>query len=40
MNVFGMAADTLILCVASDMELNRQAKSMPPSLKDFLNDYN
>lgn len=42
MNVYGMAVDSILMCYIVDSELNRSnggAKSVPPSLKEFLNEY-
>jgi len=42
MNVYGMGVDTILLCYIADSELYRHeggAKSIPPSLKEFLAEY-
>lgn len=42
MNVYGMAIDAILMCYIVDSELNRSqggAKSVPPSLQEFLNEY-
>lgn len=42
MNVYGMAVDSILLCYIADSELNSKsggAKSIPPSLKEFLDEY-
>jgi len=42
MNVYGMAVDTILICYIVDYELFKHeggAKSIPPSLKEFLSEY-
>ena len=40
MNIYGMASDTLLMCLCVDKELSRgSAKSCPPSLLEFENNY-
>jgi len=42
MNVYGMAVDSILLCYLVDTELYKHeggAKSIPPSLKEFLSEY-
>jgi len=40
MNIYGMGADTLLMCLCSDKELSRgAASSCPPTLAEFENEY-
>lgn len=42
MNVYGMGVDTILLCYMADVELFKHeggAKSIPPALKEFLDNY-